>query len=99
MLVCIYVAFQKWQKKAARWHYDIQKWWPYVRCNQGADPELISGCCQNFTKKIEHRNDLICRKTTIQQESSRQSFDYSRGTDLKVQFDSSKKHPRITPHS
>ena len=32
----------------------------------------------------------------IQQEAGRYSFNYSRGADLKVQFDFSKKHPHIT---
>ena len=39
--------------------------------HSGSDPGLILGCCQNFTKKNEHRNDVISRKIMIQQESSR----------------------------
>ena len=41
--------------------------------DSGADPGLILGCCQNFTKKIERRcnNDVICRRIIIPQESSR----------------------------
>ena len=39
--------------------------------NSGVDPGLILGCCQNFNKKNEHRNDVISRKIMIQQESSR----------------------------
>ena len=31
-------------------------------------------------------------KLQIQQVTRRYSFDYSKGTDLKIQFDSSKKH-------
>ena len=27
----------------------------------GADPGLILGCCKILPKKIEHRNDVICR--------------------------------------
>ena len=42
--------------------YGYFKWlgdsWNYT----GADPGLILGCCNNFTKEIEHRNDVICRK-------------------------------------
>ena len=39
--------------------------------HSGVDPRLILGCCQNFNKKNEHRNDVISRKIMIQQESSR----------------------------
>ena len=46
-----------------------------------ADPGLILGCCKVLQKKIEHRNDVICRKII---DSARYSFDCSRGTDLKV---------------
>ena len=35
----------------------------------------------------------------IQQEASRDSFHYSRGTDLKLRFDSSKKHPAVNTTS
>ena len=70
-----------------------------IKTVPGADPGLILGCCQNFTKMTEHRNDATCRKIMIQQESSRYSFDYSRGTDLKVQVYSRKKHSRITSYS
>ena len=54
-------------------------------------PGLILGCCNILQKKIEHINDVICRKII---NSASYSFDYSRGTDLKAQFDSNKKHPR-----
>ena len=27
-----------------------------------ADPGLILGCCKILQKKVEHRNDVICRK-------------------------------------
>ena len=50
---------------------------------------------QNFTRKIEHRNDVICRILYIQQEARTYSFDYGMGAELKVKFDSSKKHPRM----
>ena len=46
---------------------------------------------QYFTKKNEYRNNVICRKII---DLETYSFDYSRGTDLKVQLDSNKKHPR-----
>ena len=36
-----------------------------------ADPGLILGWFQNFTKKNEHRNDVISRNIMIQQESGR----------------------------
>ena len=39
---------------------------------------------------MEHAEKLY-----IQQEARRYSFDYSRGADLKVKFDSSKKQPHI----
>ena len=51
---------------------------------------------QNFTKKIENRNDITIQKNyrfSKKQEARRYDFDYSRGADLKVKFDSSKKHP------
>ena len=60
----------------------------------GADPGVILGCCKILQKKIEHRNDVICRKII---DSARYSFDYSRGADLKVQFDSNKNHPGANP--
>ena len=28
----------------------------------GADPGLILGCCKFLQKKVENRNDVICRK-------------------------------------
>ena len=40
------------------------------RCSE-ADPGLVFGWFQNFTKKNEHRNDVISRNIMIQQESSR----------------------------
>ena len=52
-----------------------------------ADPGLILGCYKILQKKVEHRNDQI------QQEARRYSFDYSRGADLKVKFDSNKEQP------
>ena len=57
----------------------------------GADPGLILGYCKTLQKIIEHRNDVIFRKII---DSARYSFDYSMSTDLKVQFDSNKKHSR-----
>ena len=63
---------------------------------------IIFRVLQSFTKK--NRNDVIC---IIIIDSARWSFDYSKGTGLKVQFDSSKKHPglgrggggeRVPPH-
>ena len=56
----------------------------------GADPGVILGYCKILQKKIEHRNDVICRKVI---DSARYSFDYSRGADLNVQFDSNKNQP------
>ena len=54
------------------------------------DPGLILKCCKILQKKIELKNDVICRKII---EARRYSFAYSRGANLKVKFDSSKKHP------
>ena len=35
-----------------------------IRKSPGADPGLISGCCKILQKKIEHKNDVTCRKKT-----------------------------------
>ena len=60
----------------------------------GADPGLILGCCKILQKKLNIEMMQYAEKLKIQQEARRYSFDYSRDTDLKVKFDSSKKHPR-----
>ena len=44
---------------------------------------------QNFTKKIEHRNDIICRKIIDSARSKKVQFAYSRGANLKIKFDPS----------
>ena len=35
---------------------------PNCRGGAGAVPGLIWGCCKVLQKKIDHRNDIICRK-------------------------------------
>ena len=62
--------------------------------HSGADPGLISACCKILQKKLEHRNDVICKKIIDSARSKTVRFDYSSGANLKVKFDSSKKHPR-----
>ena len=54
------------------------------------DPGLILGCCKIY-KKNENRNDIIMQKNY--RFSKKQEGMVCRGADLKVKFDSSKKHP------
>ena len=61
----------------------------------GADPGLILECCKILQKKWNKEMRQYAEKLQIQQEARSYSFDYSRGTDLKVKFDSKKKHPPI----
>ena len=59
----------------------------------GPDPGLILGCCKISQKKIDHRNDVIMQKN-YRLNKKQEGTVLIRGTDLKIQFDSSKKdHP------
>ena len=43
-------------------------------CISGADPGLILGCYKILQKKIEHRNDVICRKIIDSARSKKVQF-------------------------
>ena len=40
----------------------------------GADPGLIRGCCKILLKKVDHRNDIICRKIIDSTKSKKLQF-------------------------
>ena len=65
-----------------------------IRVNRGGS-RIYFRTLQNFTKKkLNIEMMKYAEKLLIQQEARRYRFDYNRGADLKVKFDSSKKHPQ-----
>ena len=62
----------------------------------GADSGLILGCCKILQKTLNIEMMYYAKKLKIHQEARRYSFDYNKGADLKVIFNSSNKHPLYT---
>ena len=47
---------------------------PRKKHRTGVDPGLILGCCKILQKRIEHRNDVICKKIIDSARSKKVQF-------------------------